>query len=156
MRRGDLIKAVQSYMDSNPASGEEKADAPVTRLKTLKFLLVDDSPTIRKFVRNVLERGFAGCQIFEAEDGKTAMRELTGQRMDLIVTDMQMPGVDGQSFIKTLHRNPLLNKKPIIILSGMVTKEMKEEFGVVSTVRILSKPAEPALIVETVHSLLKR
>ncbi len=150
-----MIKAAQSHMDALKKTAERKPDLPPVPVKALKFLLVDDSPTIRKFVRKVLERGFTGCQIFEAEDGKTAMHELSGQKMDLIVTDMQMPGVDGQSFIKTLHRNPLLNKKPIVIFSGMVTNEMQQEFGIVPTVRILSKPAEPTAIVETVNSLLK-
>jgi two-component system chemotaxis response regulator CheY len=155
LRRGELIKAVQLFMDSNKMDSDKKAEALPSPSRGLKFLLVDDSPTIRKFVRKVLEGGFAGCQIFEAEDGKTAMHELSGQKMDLIVTDMQMPGVDGQSFIKTLHRNTLLSKKPIVIFSGMVTNEMHEEFGTVPTVRILSKPADPVMIVDTVNSLLK-
>ncbi len=138
------------------AAGVKTADSPVTP-RGLKFLLVDDSQTIRKFVRHVLERGFTGCQIFEAEDGKAAMHELSGQKMDLIVTDMQMlrASTDKVSSSRPLHRNPLLNKKPIVIFSGMVTNEMKQEFGIVPTVRILSKPAEPTLIIETVHSLLK-
>ena len=155
LRRGELIKAIQTHLEKQKMNVEKNADISLLGPKTLKFLLVDDSSTIRKFVRNVLERGFTGCKIFEAEDGRTAMHELSGQKMDLIVTDMQMPGIDGQSFIKTLHRNPLLNKKPIVIFSGMVTKEMQEEFGVVPTVRILSKPADPASIVETINSLLK-
>lgn len=154
LRRGDLIRAVHSWVKDQAESRLGPKELPISS-KSKKFLLVDDSATIRKFVRVILENGFPGSEIFEAEDGKTAMRELSGQKMDLIVTDMQMPGVDGQSFIKTLHRNPLLNKKPIVILSGMVTKQIKDEFGAVPTVRILCKPADPGLIVETVHSLLE-
>lgn len=154
LRRGELIRAIQSWTQSHVSTGEGTAPvAPSPRSK--KFLLVDDSPTIRKFVRTILSRSFPGSEVFEAEDGKTAMHELSGQRMDLIVTDMQMPGVDGQSFIKTLQRNSLLNKKPIIILSGMVTKEMEKEYGVIPTIRILSKPADPGTITETIKSLLK-
>jgi hypothetical protein len=48
-----------------------------------------------------------------------------------------------------------LNKKPIVILSGMVTKEMEKEYGVVPTVRILSKPADPEKIVSTIKTLLQ-
>ena len=155
LRRGELVKAVQSFVSAAGAAGDKKSDSSTPAVKPLRFLLVDDSVTIRNFMRKILERGFIGCQIFEAEDGKSAIHELSGQKMDLIVTDMQMPGVDGQSFIKTLHRNPLLSKKPIIIFSGMVTNEIQEEFGTISTVRILSKPAEPGKIVETVKSLLK-
>lgn len=154
LRRGDLLKAVQALLPNSamPAPSEPAAAAPSG--KSQRFLMVDDSPTIRKFVRAILEKGFPGSQVYEAEDGKTAMHELAGQKMDLIVTDMQMPGVDGQSFIKTLQRNSLLNKKPIVILSGMVTQEMQKEFGTIPTIRILSKPADPGKIIETVRGLL--
>ena len=156
LRRGDLLKAVQALLSNAPgASPSEPAGAaPVSSVRTQRFLMVDDSPTIRKFVRAILEKGFPGSQVYEAEDGKTAMHELAGQKMDLIVTDMQMPGVDGQSFIKTLQRNSLLNKKPIVILSGMVTQEMQKEYGTIPTIRILSKPADPGKIIETVRGLL--
>ena len=154
LRRGDLLKAIQALVPgASPSSGPEPQPSAMSA-RSQRFLMVDDSPTIRKFVRAILEKGFPGSQVYEAEDGKTALHELAGQKMDLIVTDMQMPGVDGQSFIKTLQRNSLLSKKPIVILSGMVTQEMQKEFGTIPTVRILSKPADPGKIIETVRGLL--
>lgn len=156
LRRGELIKAIQASLPGATTAAPTPASSAVqaSSSRVGKFLVVDDSPTIRKFVKKVIEGGFPGSEVYEAEDGKTAMHELSGQKMDLIVTDMQMPGVDGMSFIKTLHRNPLLNKKPIIILSGMVTREMQAELGSVPTVRILAKPADPKTIVSTIQSLL--
>src|SRR5579871_5061773 len=154
LRRGELIKSIQACLQMEPAAAMPASVAPAPSAKSSKFLVVDDSPTIRKFVRKIIEQGFPGSEVFEAEDGRTAMHELSGQKMDLIVTDMQMPGVDGMSFIKTLHGNALLNKKPIIILSGMVTHEMQNELGSVPTVRIIAKPAEPGAIVKTIQSLL--
>jgi two-component system chemotaxis response regulator CheY len=151
LRRGDLVKAVQTQVGGGRTAVED-ASVPV---KSKKFLLVDDSATIRRFVRAVLENAFPGSRIFEAEDGKTAMRELTSQRMDLIVTDMQMPGVDGQSFINTLQKNALLSRKPILILSGMVTQQMEKEYGPIPSIKILSKPASPESIVSTISELLK-
>jgi two-component system chemotaxis response regulator CheY len=153
LRRSDLVKAVQNRVEDRP--GKTMAEDPAAAPKTKKFLLVDDSPTIRRFVKAVLENSFPGSRIYEAEDGKTAMRELTSQRMDLIVTDMQMPGVDGQSFINTLQKNALLSRKPILILSGMVTQLMEKEYGPIPSIKILSKPASPESIVNTINSLLR-
>ena len=74
-----------------------------------RILTVDDSKTMRQMVSSTLRK--AGFDVNEAEDGKKALTVLSAGRFDLIITDLNMPNMDGISLIKTVRANPLGTKK---------------------------------------------
>lgn len=148
-QRAELLRRVEEFFEAKPAA--EPAEPAAGR----HILLIEDSATIRRFLRRVLEKNFPGCVIREAEEGRQAISEMTNKKVDLIVTDLQMPGMDGQSFLKILHRNPVLKGKPVLVLSGAITTELRSEFKACGTVRLLAKPSSEEEITETLRELMK-
>lgn len=90
--------------------------------KNLRFLVVDDFATMRRIVRNLLQD--LGYQhIEEAEDGQDALNKLRAGEFDFVVSDWNMPNIDGLELLKTLRQDPVMAKMPVL----MVTAEAKRE-----------------------------
>lgn len=88
----------------------------------MQILVVDDFSTMRRIVKNVLrELGFSNIK--EAEDGKAALQVLRSSRVDFIVTDWNMPVMDGLALLKSVRADPALKAIPVL----MVTAEAKRE-----------------------------
>jgi CheY-like chemotaxis protein len=128
---------------------------PQAPTSTVNILLVEDSPVVRLYVRRVLENGFAQSQVLEAADGKAALAAMKTQRVDLIVTDLAMEGMDGGSFLHLLKRNGVLAKKPVLVLSGLIPQELRDEFAGRTDVAFLAKPANASELIETARQLLE-
>jgi two-component system, chemotaxis family, chemotaxis protein CheY len=88
----------------------------------IKFLVVDDFSTMRRIVRNLLkELGFTNVD--EAEDGAVALQKLQGGGFDFIVTDWNMPNMDGLTLLQSVRADPNLKALPVL----MITAEAKKE-----------------------------
>lgn len=81
------------------------------------ILAVDDSISIRKFISLALR--VMGFRLITAVDGMEALEILPNQEIDLLITDLNMPNVDGFELIRTVRANPMYNELPIIILSSL-------------------------------------
>jgi two-component system chemotaxis response regulator CheY len=87
-----------------------------------KFLVVDDFSTMRRIVRNLLkELGYTNVD--EAEDGVAALSKLKGGNFEFVVSDWNMPNMDGLDLLKNIRADPELSKLPVL----MVTAEAKKE-----------------------------
>jgi len=87
-----------------------------------KFLVVDDFSTMRRIVRNLLkELGYA--DVDEAEDGVQALQKLRSEKFDFVVTDWNMPNMDGLELLKQIRADATLSILPVL----MVTAEAKKE-----------------------------
>ncbi|MBW7983388.1 chemotaxis response regulator CheY [Enterobacillus tribolii] len=90
--------------------------------KNLRFLVVDDFSTMRRIVRNLLkELGFNNVE--EAEDGVDALNKLRTGPFDFVVSDWNMPNMDGLQLLQTIRADGALNAMPVL----MVTAEAKKE-----------------------------
>ena len=89
----------------------------------IKFLVVDDFSTMRRIVRNLLkELGFTNVE--EAEDGAVALQRLkSGGGIDFVVTDWNMPNMDGLTLLQSVRADPALKHLPVL----MITAEAKKE-----------------------------
>ena len=88
----------------------------------IKFLVVDDFSTMRRIVRNLLkELGFTNVD--EAEDGMVALQKLKGGGFDFVVSDWNMPNMDGLTLLQTVRADPALKHLPVL----MITAEAKKE-----------------------------
>lgn len=88
----------------------------------MKFLVVDDFSTMRRIVRNLLkELGFANVD--EAEDGAVALQKLEAGAFDFVVTDWNMPNMDGLTLLQRIRQSPQLRHLPVL----MITAEAKKE-----------------------------
>lgn len=95
------------------------------------ILAVDDSSTVRKFVSVALT--MQGFTVVTACDGMDALEKLPNQLVDLVITDLNMPNMDGFELIKALRENPAYKDLPVVILTSLtddVSKERGVELGV--------------------------
>ncbi|ATO33750.1 Chemotaxis protein CheY [Dickeya dianthicola] len=90
--------------------------------KELRFLVVDDFSTMRRIVRNLLkELGFNNVD--EAEDGADALNKLRSGGFDFVISDWNMPNMDGLELLQAIRADGTLSKLPVL----MVTAEAKKE-----------------------------
>ncbi|MTD37428.1 chemotaxis protein CheY [Erwinia sp. CPCC 100877] len=90
--------------------------------KNLRFLVVDDFSTMRRIVRNLLkDLGFNNVE--EAEDGQDALNKLRESKFDFVVSDWNMPNMDGLQLLSEIRKDPALSQMPVL----MVTAEAKKE-----------------------------
>lgn len=92
-----------------------------------KILVVDDSATMRMFLTMTLKRTFADISITEAENGVDAIKKMQTQDVDLVLTDMMMPEMNGLQLIENIRR--LLNKDVPIIVITTKGEEKDRELG---------------------------
>lgn len=120
------------------------------------ILVCEDSPVVRLYVRRTLENEFPGAQIHEAQDGKSGLAIMKAHKIDLIVTDLQMEGMDGDSFLHLIKRNGVLAKKPVLVLSGLITQALRDEYASRADVAFLAKPASAEQLIGQSRQLLGR
>jgi len=76
------------------------------------------------------------------------------KKVDFIITDLQMPGMDGQTFLRKVRSNNILKQKPVLVLSSSDTSALREEFQDDGCLEFLPKPASPEAIVAAIWRLL--
>lgn len=112
-----------------------------------KILIVDDSSTARMIIRKCVEiSGFGDSEFFEAGDGLEALEFFGSNNIDLVITDINMPKMDGISFIKSL-RDKELNPHIIVMtsVSDVLSDSDKERYDILG---IIEKPISPAKVYE--------
>ncbi len=121
-----------------------------------KVLVVDDSPTLVKFVSFSLKSN--GYEVVGASDGMDALEKVSNIEgaVDLVITDLNMPNIDGYELIATLRKTPKFAKTPIIILSSEEEEEDKAKGQKVGADSYLVKPFKSSVLIEEVTRLLKK
>jgi chemosensory pili system protein ChpA (sensor histidine kinase/response regulator) len=116
-----------------------------------RILLVDDSVSIRKFVGQMLEK--AGFRVVTAIDGQDALQRLTEQAVDVVITDLEMPRLNGYALIEDLRRRTTTRDIPVIVLTtraGAKHVELAHRLGVQHYV---AKPVEEQSFIRLVESV---
>jgi two-component system chemotaxis response regulator CheY len=88
---------------------------------TRTILVAEDSPSIRKFISLALK--LQGYRVISTSDGMEALEKLPLEKIDLLITDLNMPNIDGYKLIKTIRSDPEYKDLPIIILSSLSNDE---------------------------------
>ena len=114
-------------------------------------MLVDDSISIRKFVGQMLEK--AGFRVFTAIDGQDALEQLVEQTVDVVVTDLEMPRLNGYALIEDLRRRPTTREVPVVV---MTTRAGEKHVGLARRLGVrhyITKPVDERSFVRTVESV---
>ncbi len=120
----------------------------------MKFIVVDDSPTMRKIVVNTLKR-LGYNEIIEAEDGKDALAKLHVEKVDFIITDWNMPNMNGLEFTKAVRSNPSLKDLPILMVT---TRGMKEDVLEALQAKVnnyVVKPFTPQILKQKIEQIMQ-
>ena len=116
-----------------------------------KILAVDDSKTMRDMVSFTLKG--AGYEIVEAEDGKAALAVLNGVKVDAIITDLNMPNMNGFELIRALRANPTYKFTPILMLTTEGDDSKKQEGKAAGATGWIVKPFNPEKLMEVIKKV---
>jgi len=116
-------------------------------------LVVDDSPTMRQMVAFTLTG--AGFQVVEAGNGKEAVGKIaSGAKPDLVVTDLNMPEMDGISLIKEIRKIPALKFTPILMLTTESADDKKKDGQTAGATGWIVKPFNPEQMLKVIQKVL--
>ncbi len=115
------------------------------------ILTVDDSKTIRDMVSFTLKK--AGYDVAEAGDGNAGVALISRQKFDCIITDLNMPGMDGLAFTRAVRSNPANRATPVLLLTTESDPSKKQAGREAGATGWLVKPFNPDKLVETVRKV---
>ncbi len=118
-----------------------------------KILIVDDSESIRDVVNYTLENN--GHEVLVGIDGQDAIRHLNGQKIDLVITDLYMPNMDGISLIKVIRNNSNYKYTPILFLTTESQQEKKIEAKTAGATGWIVKPFIPESLLAVINKVLR-
>jgi len=116
------------------------------------ILIVDDSTSLRQVVGIALKG--AGYDVIEGCDGKDALTKLDGRKIHLIISDVNMPNMDGISFVKALKQIPAYKFTPVIMLTTESGDDKKREGQAAGAKAWVVKPVQPPQMLTAVAKLI--
>jgi two-component system chemotaxis response regulator CheY len=116
------------------------------------ILIVDDSASLRQVVNIALAS--AGYEVIEACDGMDALTKLDGRKIHLIISDVNMPNMDGITLVKEIKQKPEYKFTPIIMLTTESQNDMKAQGQAAGARAWVVKPFQPAQMLAAVSKLI--
>ncbi|HEX5392427.1 MAG TPA: response regulator [Rhodocyclaceae bacterium] len=116
------------------------------------IMIVDDSASLRQVVAITLKG--AGYDVVEACDGKDALSKLDGRKLHLIISDVNMPNMDGLTFLKAAKQLPAYKFTPVIMLTTEAGEGKKAEGQAAGAKAWVVKPFQPAQMLTAVSKLV--
>ena len=117
-----------------------------------RILVVDDSTTMRQMVSFTLQD--AGHEVTEAADGIAALAEAKGRKFDLVITDVNMPGMNGIDLVKSLRALADFKFTPILVLTTEAGQDVKAKGREVGATGWIVKPFSPEVLIQTLRKVL--
>ena len=116
------------------------------------IMVVDDSLSIRQVVSITLKQ--AGYEVIEGSDGVDALKKLTGQKVNLIISDVNMPNMDGITFVKELKTRPAYKFTPVLMLTTESQEDKKAQGQAAGARAWMVKPFKPDSLLAAVQKLI--
>jgi len=121
-----------------------------------KIIIVDDSTTARMVVRRCLEIvGFGDATFLEAANGKEALTILKQESVDLVVTDLNMPVMDGETLLKWVKGGPKTHDIPVVMISSAGNVAKEKQVLDMGAHAVLGKPVSPEILRESIGDLME-
>jgi two-component system chemotaxis response regulator CheY len=117
-----------------------------------KILLVDDSAAVRTVASIALRE--AGYEVIDAVNGSEALKKLGTERVNLIISDVNMPVMDGITFLKEVKKHPTSKFTPVIMLTTEAGEDKKQEGRAAGAKAWIIKPFEPRALLDAVSKLV--
>lgn len=118
-----------------------------------KILIVNDAPTVSAFIRIILKSQGLGSVI--AENGKEALEKLENEHFDMIITDLNMPEMDGYQLTKIVRNHEKYRFIPIIFLTGGDKSEVYNKAKEAGSTAFLSVPFERERLIKIIRTLIR-
>jgi two-component system chemotaxis response regulator CheY len=123
----------------------------------MKILVVEDSTSMRAYLTTVIEGGTESfdLEIVEAGSGFEALKTLPHHTFDAILTDINMPDINGLELVSFLKNHPVYRSIPIMVISTEASEEDRRRAAALGAEEYLVKPFQPAELVEKLRRLLR-
>jgi two-component system chemotaxis response regulator CheY len=123
----------------------------------MKVLVVEDSSSMRAYLTTILESGSESydLEIVEAASGFEALKTLPHHKFDAILTDINMPDINGLELVSFLKNHPVYKTIPIMVISTESTDEDRRRAAALGAEEYLVKPFETSDLIEKLRRLLK-
>jgi two-component system chemotaxis response regulator CheY len=122
-------------------------------MSELSCLVVEDSPMVRQLIVFALAR-IKNMIVTEADDGVTGLKKLAGNRFDLVITDINMPIMDGLKLIKKIRTDPTHKEVPIIVITTEGSEEDRARAISLGASAYITKPIQAPQVISKVKELL--
>ncbi|HYP79998.1 MAG TPA: chemotaxis response regulator CheY [Steroidobacteraceae bacterium] len=120
---------------------------------SIRFLVVDDFSTMRRIIKNFLnDLGYTN--IVEADDGKTALPKLKAGEVDFLITDWNMPGMQGLELLRLVRGDPAMKKLPVLMVTAEAKREQIVEAAQAGVNGYVVKPFTAATLKEKIDKIL--
>ena len=120
---------------------------------SIRFLVVDDFSTMRRIIKNFLnDLGYTN--ILEADDGKTALPKLKAGEVDFLITDWNMPGMQGLELLRLVRGDPAMKKLPVLMVTAEAKREQIVEAAQAGVNGYVVKPFTAATLKEKIDKIL--
>jgi len=117
------------------------------------FLVVEDSPTMRQLITFALKR-IPGSKVIEANDGIDALKKLSTQKFDIILTDINMPIMDGLKLVSMVRNDPTHKSIPIVIITTEGADEDRKRGLALGANAYIAKPIQTADLLSVVNQII--
>ncbi|KKC35876.1 chemotaxis protein CheY [Devosia epidermidihirudinis] len=121
-------------------------------MTALRVLTVDDSRTILAMLHHTLSN--AGFEVLQAEDGQQGLDVLRNEAVDVVITDINMPVMDGIEFIKQVRATGLHQSLPILILTTETSQDKREQGKAAGGTGWIVKPFDPEKLISVIHRVV--
>lgn len=123
-------------------------------MQKAKVLVVDDSPTMRQLIVFALER-IPGLQIEQAGDGVAALKKLSAEHFDLLMTDINMPIMDGLKLVSLIRNDQQYKSMPVVVITTEGAQLDRERALAIGANEYITKPIQTARIIDVARQLLE-
>jgi chemotaxis protein histidine kinase CheA len=154
----DKTKAAVQYIEIKSAVDEQAVpDVPTAKLRKRKaqkitILAADDSPSVRKYVQSVLQG--ADMNVVSAEDGLIALNRLEMSNCDMVITDLEMPRMNGFELVSEIRRLPQYADLPVIIVTARAGEKHRRTGLELGASGFLNKPFDPRQLIDLIKSFV--
>ena len=118
----------------------------------MRVLTVDDSRTILAMLRHTLSN--AGFEVLQAEDGQQGLNVLASETVDVVITDINMPVMDGIEFIKKVRSSGEHNSLPILILTTETSQDKRDQGRAAGGTGWIVKPFDLEKLISVIHRVV--
>jgi len=119
------------------------------------LLIVDDSVTMRGLIRRVLERtSLSLTKVLEASNGAEGLERMREKRIDLVLADLNMPGMSGEEMIDAMKADDALSHIPVIVVSSEGSQTVLHSLTQKGVKEVIRKPFEPGVLQQTIERVL--
>jgi len=147
---------VQSQPEIQNSFLETKSKIQNPKSKILNVLIVDDSPSVRHLTSNIIKN--AGFQAIVAKDGLEALEILQSSNdlPDIILTDVEMPRMDGYDLLSSLKRSAVLQSIPVVMITSRTSEKHRRKAFDLGVSEYLTKPFDDLILIEIIEYLTRR